>query len=97
MDVKLVFVMVGVWALCFTSTDAGIPKCCLTARTDIPLPVLLRVQRWTIQPNTGACDIAALILHVRNLKKPICAHPKIKAMLTKIQRKMKRNAQRMNH
>uniref|UniRef100_A0A672JDB7 Chemokine interleukin-8-like domain-containing protein n=1 Tax=Salarias fasciatus TaxID=181472 RepID=A0A672JDB7_SALFA len=92
MDLKVLCVIVCFYALTLTYTEAGIPKCCVTTKTEIPEHVLRKVQRWKMQTNTGACNTAALILHVKGLRKPVCAHPKIMAILTRIRRKMKRSA-----
>nr|AAN10157.1 fCL1 [Takifugu rubripes] len=40
------------------------------SRKIIPINVLRKVSRWTIQSSVGACDIDAVILHVRD--KRIC-------------------------
>ena len=40
---------------------AGIPKCCITTKTFIPVRLLRKVQRYDVQKDSGACDIAALM------------------------------------
>ncbi|CAL8249239.1 unnamed protein product [Merluccius merluccius] len=65
-------------AFCITSTEAGIPKCCIQTSKRIPLRLLVEVEKWEVQLSNGACDIPALILHVRNRKKPVCADPRVK-------------------
>ncbi|CAN9513111.1 unnamed protein product [Ophioblennius macclurei] len=94
MDLKVACVIACFYAFAITSTEAGIPKCCVTTKTNVPKTLLRNVQRWEMQSNTGACSIAALILHVKDLTKPICAHPKILGRLINIRRTMKRHAWR---
>ncbi|XP_049435824.1 C-C motif chemokine 27a [Epinephelus fuscoguttatus] len=94
MELKVAFVVVCLFALAITFTEAGIPKCCITTKRDIPLQVLRKVQRWTVQQSSGACDISALLLYVRNMRKPICAHPKVKRILISLQSRVKRNKQK---
>ncbi|KAM9392309.1 C-C motif chemokine 27a [Pholidichthys leucotaenia] len=77
MNLKVVFVIVCVWALAISFTEAGIPKCCITTKMHVPKRYLLRVHKVEMQQRYGPCEIQALILHVRDLKKPICAHPKV--------------------
>ncbi|TDH12930.1 hypothetical protein EPR50_G00052100 [Perca flavescens] len=91
MDVKVAFVIACLCTLAITSTEAGIPKCCVSTKTDIPLALLRKVHRWYMQPSSGACDIPALILYVKEMKKPICAHPKMKRALIMLQRIIKQN------
>ncbi|XP_068594612.1 C-C motif chemokine 27a [Brachionichthys hirsutus] len=89
MDLKVAIVVVCLCALTITPTEAGIPKCCITTKRYIPPQVLFKVRRFDVQQITGACDIPALILHIKDKKKPMCAHPKVKRMLTKILGKRK--------
>uniref|UniRef100_A0A8C9WX11 Chemokine interleukin-8-like domain-containing protein n=1 Tax=Sander lucioperca TaxID=283035 RepID=A0A8C9WX11_SANLU len=91
MDMKVAFVIACLCTLAITSTEAGIPKCCITTKMNIPVALLLKVQRWDIQQSSGACDIPALILYVKERKKPICAHPKVKRTLMVLQRMSKQN------
>lgn len=44
-----------------TLIAAVIPKCCIKTKTDIPIGLLLKVQRWDVQQSSGACDIPALV------------------------------------
>ncbi|XP_041792257.1 C-C motif chemokine 27a [Chelmon rostratus] len=97
MDLKAAFVIVCLCALAITSTEAGIPKCCITTKRDIPARVLLKVQRWDLQRSSGACDIPALILHVRGMRKPICADLKVKTALMRLWLKMKQNRQKATY
>ncbi|XP_042344335.1 C-C motif chemokine 27a [Plectropomus leopardus] len=91
MELKAAFVIICLCALAITSTEAGIPKCCIKTIKEIPYRVLLNVQRWSMQQGSGACDIPALILNVKGLKRPICAHPKVKRILMRLPRRMKQN------
>ncbi|XP_033947705.1 C-C motif chemokine 27a [Pseudochaenichthys georgianus] len=93
MDLKVGFAIVCLCALAISSTEAGIPKCCFSVKMDIPLHVLVRVQRWSVQQSRGACDIPALILHIKGLRKPICAHLKLKRALMALQARVKRSRQ----
>ncbi|KAM7416005.1 hypothetical protein PAMA_018197 [Pampus argenteus] len=81
MDLKIVFAIVCLCALSITSTEARIPKCCASTR-NVHVQTLMRVERWDVQESNGACDISALILHVRGMKYAICAHPRVKKLLT---------------
>ncbi|XP_029296152.1 C-C motif chemokine 27a [Cottoperca gobio] len=94
MDLKVAFVIVCLCALAITSTEAGIPKCCIKTKKHIPVRVLMMVQRITVQKSSGACDIPALILHLKDIRKPICAHPKLKTALIVLQMRMKQNKQK---
>ncbi|XP_059192715.1 C-C motif chemokine 27b [Centropristis striata] len=94
MDVKVAFVIVFLCAFAIISTEAGIPKCCINTKMDIPVKVLMRVYRWTYQKNTGACDTAAIILYVRGMKKSVCANPKLKRKLIQLQQKINQSKQK---
>ncbi|XP_028270242.1 C-C motif chemokine 27a [Parambassis ranga] len=87
MDVKVALVIVSLCALAITSTEGGIPKCCITAKAKIPIQILQRVHDWEYQDSSGACDIKALKLYLRMFKKPICADPKYLKMLLKMKLK----------
>uniref|UniRef100_A0AAX7USY2 C-C motif chemokine n=1 Tax=Astatotilapia calliptera TaxID=8154 RepID=A0AAX7USY2_ASTCA len=63
---------------------AGIPKCCINTKSDIRPRILMNVQRWEMQESNSACDIQALVLYVKNFKKPVCAHPNVKPKLKTI-------------
>uniref|UniRef100_A0A673ZSL5 C-C motif chemokine 28-like n=1 Tax=Salmo trutta TaxID=8032 RepID=A0A673ZSL5_SALTR len=63
----------------------GIPKCCVTTSMNIPTNVLKKVERAEMQRSNGVCDINALVLHVKGKK--LCAHPKVKRKLKRMQRK----------
>ncbi|XP_072289434.1 C-C motif chemokine 27a [Eucyclogobius newberryi] len=91
MDLKVVFLGVCLCAFAVTYSQAGIPKCCISTKMDVPLRILLKVQRWEIQQSNGACDISAVILHVKNFQKPICVHPKVKKALIRLQRRRRRS------
>ncbi|XP_070820388.1 C-C motif chemokine 27a [Chaetodon trifascialis] len=97
MDLKAAFVIVFLFALAITSTEAGIPKCCITTKKDIPARVLLKVQRWEVQRSSGACDIPALRLYVRDMRKPICAHLRVKTPLIRLHMKLKQNRQKATY
>ncbi|XP_071750931.1 C-C motif chemokine 27a [Centroberyx gerrardi] len=93
MDPKVVVLCVCLCTLAITSIEAGIPRCCVRTSNNIPPHVLAKVERWVVQESSGACDIKALVLHVRGWRKPICAHPKLKKQLMKIRMKMKQSKQ----
>uniref|UniRef100_A0AAX7T6U4 C-C motif chemokine n=1 Tax=Astatotilapia calliptera TaxID=8154 RepID=A0AAX7T6U4_ASTCA len=84
MDVKVGFVIVCLCTLAITSSEAGIPKCCINTKSDIRPRILMNVQRWEMQESNSACDIQALVLYVKNFKKPVCAHPNVKPKLKTI-------------
>ncbi|XP_045890539.1 C-C motif chemokine 25-like [Micropterus dolomieu] len=88
MDLKVASVIVCLCALCITSTEAGIPKCCVTTNRDISSNMLMKVYKWKVQNGTGACDIDALVLYMKKMLKPICADPKLKEQLFKIRSQM---------
>ncbi|XP_070760600.1 C-C motif chemokine 27a [Enoplosus armatus] len=90
MDLKVVSVIVCLCALAIAFSEAGIPKCCITTKRKINPRVLLKVQRWEVQQNNGACDINALLLYVKNRRTPICAHPKVKDVLKHSQKPLTR-------
>nr|AXF84133.1 chemokine ligand 27a [Ctenopharyngodon idella] len=71
-----------------TSNEAGaIPSCCLNVSKNIPQDILRAVTKYEMQSKAGRCEIDALILHARNKKKLICAHPR----LLKIMKRLKKN------
>uniref|UniRef100_A0A3Q0R584 Chemokine interleukin-8-like domain-containing protein n=1 Tax=Amphilophus citrinellus TaxID=61819 RepID=A0A3Q0R584_AMPCI len=92
MDVKVVFVIVCLCALAITSTEAGIPKCCMSTKNPINQRILTYVQKWKMQEIGGPCEIQALVLYVKDFKRPVCAHPSVKADIEKLERKKKRRA-----
>ncbi|XP_062273855.1 C-C motif chemokine 27a [Scomber scombrus] len=92
MDLKVVFMIVCLCALAIASTEAGIPKCCVTTKKVIPRRILLKVRRWEMQHSNGACDISALILYVKDMRRPVCAHPKLKNHLVVLQLRKKRRS-----
>ncbi|CAL8330838.1 unnamed protein product [Arctogadus glacialis] len=81
MDLKAVVFFICLAALCLTSTEAGIPKCCLQTAKKISAHMLSKVQKWEVQQNNGVCFIQALVLYIRGRKKPVCADLGIKRML----------------
>ncbi|XP_037536252.1 C-C motif chemokine 27a [Nematolebias whitei] len=82
MDLKVVFVVVFLTGLAITSTDA-IPKCCISVKDHIHCNYLWKLDRWEIQKSTGACDIDAVLVFLKNRKKPICFSPKVERFLRK--------------
>ncbi|KAK9971165.1 hypothetical protein ABG768_027056 [Culter alburnus] len=77
-------------AIIHTSDEAGaIPRCCMTVTKRIPREVLRAVTTHETQSKSGRCEIDALILHIRNGKKPLCAHPKLRKVLKKLKKKPK--------
>ncbi|KAM8759480.1 C-C motif chemokine 27a [Acanthopagrus schlegelii] len=93
MDLKVAFVVICLCALAITST-AGIPKCCITTKTFIPVRLLRKVQRYDVQKDSGACDIAALILHVKGMSRPVCADPQMLDRVKWLSKKIKPNKHR---
>uniref|UniRef100_A0A3Q4HB21 Chemokine interleukin-8-like domain-containing protein n=1 Tax=Neolamprologus brichardi TaxID=32507 RepID=A0A3Q4HB21_NEOBR len=89
MDVKIVFLIVCLCALAITSTEAGIPKCCMTANKKIKPYMVKNIQRWEMQ-EIGACDIRALVLFVKGSKRPLCVNPRLKPSLERQMKKKKR-------
>uniref|UniRef100_A0A669EGE8 Uncharacterized LOC100708162 n=1 Tax=Oreochromis niloticus TaxID=8128 RepID=A0A669EGE8_ORENI len=87
MDVKVVLVIVCLCILAITSSEAGIPKCCLNAKKKIQQQTLLNVKRWVMQESNGTCEIKALVLYVKGQEKPICAHPSVLIRLKRIKGK----------
>uniref|UniRef100_A0A3Q2WB34 C-C motif chemokine n=1 Tax=Haplochromis burtoni TaxID=8153 RepID=A0A3Q2WB34_HAPBU len=75
MDVKVVLVIVCLCILAITSSEAGIPKCCLHTKHKIRPRTLMNVKRWEMQKSSGECEIKALVLYLKGYEKPICAHP----------------------
>ncbi|XP_076005587.1 C-C motif chemokine 27a [Genypterus blacodes] len=94
MALKVVCVLVCLFTLAIISTEAGIPKCCMATTNFVPLHMLQRVQRWEMQSGSGACDVAALVLHLRNERRPICAHPKLWRAVIQLTKKRRRSLQR---
>ncbi|XP_034547701.1 C-C motif chemokine 27a [Notolabrus celidotus] len=92
MDLKVVFVTVCLFALAIYTNEAGIPKCCVKTRRDISMRILRNVIRWEVQQNNGQCDIEALILHVRDHQRPICAHPKLKRVIVRMKNRRRRHS-----
>ncbi|XP_070690450.1 C-C motif chemokine 27a [Pempheris klunzingeri] len=97
MDLKVAFAVVCLCALAIISTEAGIPRCCITTKRYIHPRVLQKVQRWEMQQSSGACDIPALILYGRDMRRPICAHPKVKTVLMRLQERIKQNRQKASY
>nr|XP_046201150.1 C-C motif chemokine 27a [Oncorhynchus gorbuscha] len=85
MDLRVMVMLLFLCALAITTAEGGIPKCCVTTSMDIPTNVLRKVERAEMQRNNGACEINALVLHVKGKK--FCAHPKVKRKLKRMQRK----------
>ncbi|XP_010890771.1 C-C motif chemokine 27a [Esox lucius] len=85
MDLRLMVLLLFLCALAITTTEGGIPKCCVKISKDFPPNLLMKVEKVDVQKNNGACEINALVLHVKGKK--YCAHPKVKRKLKKIQRR----------
>ncbi|XP_040051410.2 C-C motif chemokine 27a [Gasterosteus aculeatus] len=94
MELKLPLVLFCLCALAITSTEAAIPKCCIRTKNHIPLQMLWKVQRWSMQSGGRACDISALLLHVKDMRTPVCAHPKVLGILKKVRQQTIRNKQK---
>ncbi|XP_030271974.1 C-C motif chemokine 27a [Sparus aurata] len=88
MDLKVAFVIICLCALAITSTE-GIPKCCITTKKFIPGRLLRKVQRYEMQKDSGACDITALILHIKGLSRPVCADPQVLERMISLSKKIK--------
>lgn len=41
--------------------SGAIPKCCVGTSRNIPLSILMRVERYDVQHNHGACEIDAVV------------------------------------
>ncbi|CAB1451742.1 unnamed protein product [Pleuronectes platessa] len=91
MDLKVAFVAVCLFALAITCTEAAIPKCCMTTPKHVHKQFLMKVEKWYVQEDRGACDISAVILYVKGRVKPICAPLKVKTALEKLQKRRKRH------
>ncbi|XP_073322058.1 C-C motif chemokine 27a [Pagrus major] len=89
MDLKVAFVVICLCALAITSTEAGIPKCCITTKKSVPRHLLRKVHRYDLQENSGACDISALILYVKGMSRPICAHTHMEKIVRRLLKKTK--------
>nr|ACI66569.1 C-C motif chemokine 28 precursor [Salmo salar] len=85
MDLRVMVMLLFLCALAITTTEGGIPKCCVATSMNIPTNVLRKVERAEMQRSNGVCDINALVLHVKGKK--LCAHPKVKRKLKRMQRK----------
>nr|ACI68179.1 C-C motif chemokine 28 precursor [Salmo salar] len=85
MDLRVMVMLLFLCALAITTTEGGIPKCCVTTSMNIPTNVPRKVERAEMQRSNGVCDINALVLHVKGKK--LCAHPKVKRKLKRMQRK----------
>uniref|UniRef100_A0A3Q2EI14 Chemokine interleukin-8-like domain-containing protein n=1 Tax=Cyprinodon variegatus TaxID=28743 RepID=A0A3Q2EI14_CYPVA len=88
MDLKVVFAVVLLSALAITSTHAGIPRCCIKI-TKFPPKLLLKAVRWERQYSYGACDLDALIVYIKKLRKPLCVDPKMEDFLTMRKKRQK--------
>ncbi|XP_037338891.1 C-C motif chemokine 27a [Pungitius pungitius] len=94
MELKLPLVILCLCALAITSTEAAIPRCCIKTKKFISPKILVRVQRWYMQHGSDACDIPALVLHVKDLRTPVCAHPKVEAFLNHLHRRREKIMQK---
>ncbi|XP_008284839.1 C-C motif chemokine 27a [Stegastes partitus] len=90
MDLKVVLVVVCLYALAITFTE-GIPKCCIKTKKDVSRRTMMKVYNFEMQSASGACDIAALVLYVRDRRNPVCAHPKLKTTMMLVWHRMKHN------
>ncbi|XP_051965132.1 C-C motif chemokine 28-like [Xyrauchen texanus] len=79
-------------AAILTSTEVVIPNCCVRVSGRIPRQMLRRVSRYEIQTKSGACDIDAVILHIKG-HRPLCAHPK---ELKLVKKYLKKRNQKQN-
>ncbi|KAL0979094.1 hypothetical protein UPYG_G00180430 [Umbra pygmaea] len=85
MDLRLFVLVLFLYALAITNTEGGIPKCCVKVSNHFSRNLLLNVEKFYMQKNNGACEINALVLYVKTKK--YCAHPKLKSILKRIQKK----------
>ncbi|XP_041855777.1 C-C motif chemokine 27b [Melanotaenia boesemani] len=76
MDLKVVFAVVCLCVLAITSSNAGIPKCCISTRK-FSRGILKKVIKVEMQRSTGVCDIDALKLYTAGMKRPFCADPTV--------------------
>ncbi|XP_051807234.1 C-C motif chemokine 27a [Acanthochromis polyacanthus] len=93
MDLKVVLVIVCLYALAITFTE-GIPKCCIRTKKSVSTKTLMKVERFEMQTSSGACDIPALVLYIKNQKNPICAPPKMKTRVMVYWHRMKQSRQK---
>lgn len=89
MDVKVAIVLVCLCALAITTTEAGIPKCCINTRKNITNRLLRKVYHWDRQKSNGACDIPALVLYLNGKRMPVCASPEIETRLMMVWQRKK--------
>ncbi|XP_052360208.1 C-C motif chemokine 27b [Oncorhynchus keta] len=81
LQISLMDLRVLAFVLCVTiySIQGAIPKCCVGTSRNIPLSLLMRVERYDVQHNHGACEIDAVVLHANGRK--YCADPRVKKVL----------------
>uniref|UniRef100_A0A3P8ZCZ8 Chemokine interleukin-8-like domain-containing protein n=1 Tax=Esox lucius TaxID=8010 RepID=A0A3P8ZCZ8_ESOLU len=65
MDLRLMVLLLFLCALAITTTEGGIPKCCVKISKDFPPNLLMKVEKVDVQKNNGACEINALIARER--------------------------------
>ncbi|KAL7885113.1 hypothetical protein AOLI_G00078830 [Acnodon oligacanthus] len=85
-----------VCAIIFTTTEGGVPQCCVRVSSNISCKNLHKVQKYEVQETSGSCDIPALILHMKG--KTYCAdlrYEKILEIPKKNQRKWIRDCKNM--
>ncbi|XP_012669911.2 C-C motif chemokine 27a [Clupea harengus] len=84
MDIRVVSLII----LCavFISIDGHPPKCCVAVSKRIPRHVLKDMLRYEVQRSSGLCDIDAIIIYTRRIKR-VCAHPRIKKHLDLLMKK----------
>uniref|UniRef100_A0A4W5M6V0 Chemokine interleukin-8-like domain-containing protein n=1 Tax=Hucho hucho TaxID=62062 RepID=A0A4W5M6V0_9TELE len=85
MDLRVMVMLLFLCALAVTTTEGGIPKCCVKTSMDIPTNVLKKVKRVEMQRSSGVCEISAIILHMKG--KTLCAHPKLMRKLKRMQKR----------
>ncbi|KAK2837775.1 hypothetical protein Q5P01_014987 [Channa striata] len=76
MDLKVALAIVCLCAVAITTTEAGIPKCCISTKSHIPLEILRRAYKVEWQDGAGVCDIDAVLLYIKRNPRPICLNPK---------------------
>ncbi|CAG09577.1 unnamed protein product [Tetraodon nigroviridis] len=70
MDLKVVAVLFLLSAFAISSSEAGIPRCCTSTRKGIHPKDVMKVVGWNLQ-RSGACDIDAVVLLLKN-KRRMC-------------------------
>ncbi|XP_036433916.1 C-C motif chemokine 27a [Colossoma macropomum] len=96
MELRVTALLLVVCAIIFTTTEGGIPQCCVRVSSNIPCKTLHKVEKYEVQEASGSCDTVALRLHMKS--KIYCADPRYDKVLNipkKSQRKWVRDCKKM--